>query len=222
MTTKFFRHLALAVLGLAAAACASSIPVTFTSNSGSLGGPAQGVYYYPYTLDVNGGNVTVACDDYFNEVHLGESWNATENTFANLSGALFYDGGLGVAKYREAAWLFTQFQNPSPLVNNVNAAINFAMWDLFSNGAPGINTSHPGSDTSSSYWLGLARAQNLSGFDFSQFVFYTPTSGWPAQDGQPQEYVGEVPEPAPFVLLFSGLAAVVWLDRRRRLSSRCA
>ncbi|HVA65230.1 MAG TPA: PEP-CTERM sorting domain-containing protein [Terriglobales bacterium] len=216
MKSKFFCAVALAVFGLTALAAANTVPVTFTSTTSGLGGPGQGVYYYPYQLIVNGSSVTVACDDYADTVHLGESWLASVNTFADLSHTLFFNSA-GVGLYQQAAWLYSQFLPTPPLQDNVNAAINFAMWDLFDGSAPGFNTSNPTSTTSSKYWLNLAATQNLSGFDFSQFVIYTPVSGWPSNDGRPQEYIGEVPEPGTVLLFMTGLLGLAGLAWRRRM-----
>lgn len=220
MKSTFLGRVVLAMFGLVALAAANTVPVTFTSSASGLGGPTgTGVYYYPYQLTVNGASVTVACDDYADDVSLGESWNASVNTFADLSHTLFYNNGAGVSLYRQAAWLFTQFQPTPPLTNNVNAAINYAIWDLFDGSAPGFNTSNPGSNTSSAYWLSQAAAQNLAGFNFSDFVIYTPVSGWPSNDGQPQEYIGEVPEPGTVFLFLTGLLGLAGLAWRRRRAS---
>jgi len=216
MTSKILWRVALAMFGLVALAAANTVPVTFSSTTSDLGGPGNGVYYYPYVLTVNGSSVTVACDDYSDSVYLGESWLASVNTFADLSHTLFYNGGAGVGDYKEAAWLYSQFQPTPPLTNNVNAAINFAIWDLFDGSAPGYNTSHPTSNTSSTYWLNLAASQNLAGFDFSHFVIYTPVSGWPNADGRPQENIGEVPEPGTVLLFMTGLLGLAGLAWRRR------
>src|SRR6185437_15672564 len=86
----FLCSLACLVLGLGVMASASPITVTMGTNAADYGGPAStGVYYYPYVLNVNGVNMNVACDDYFDDVKMGESWQANVNTFANLSGTMF-------------------------------------------------------------------------------------------------------------------------------------
>ena len=213
----FLCSLACLVLGLGVMASASPITVTMGTNAADYGGPAStGVYYYPYVLNVNGVNMNVACDDYFDDVKMGESWQANVNTFANLSGTMF--GTADTLLYKEAAWLFTQFTTPLLPNNSVNEAINYAMWDLFEI-APGVNTSNPTSNTSSTYWKNQASAAALGGFsgvNFSDFAIYTPASGWPSQDGTPQEYIGEVPEPGTIFLMLTGLAGLALLAWKRQ------
>ena len=217
MTAKSLLKLALVTVGFGLALSASTVPVQFVSTASGLGGPAgNGVYYYPYQLVVNGSTVTVACDDYDNSVYLGEKWNATVSTFSDLSQTMYYNGGAGVGKYQQAAWLYSQFQPTPPLTNSVNAAINWAIWDIMDTDAPTYNAGNPTSNTSSVYWLNLAAAQNLSNFNFSDFVIYTPANGWPSADGMPQEYIGEVPEPGTMVLLLTGLLGLCCAAWKRR------
>jgi hypothetical protein len=215
MNTKNFARLTLIVLGCALALCANTVPVQFVGSTSGLGGPAQGVYYYPYQLIVNGQTVTVACDDYDNEVYLNEKWNASVNTFADLSSTLYGSGAK--TQYQEAAWLYTQFLPTPPLSDNVNAAINWAIWDIMDPDTPGFNTGNPTSNTSSTYWVNLANSQNLSSFNFSDFVIYTPVNNWPSGDGMPQEYIGEVPEPGTVVLLLTGLLGLCFVAWKRRM-----
>lgn len=162
-TLKIAWQAAVVVLGLACFAAAGNINITFASSANGFGGPVPGnnVYYYPYYLTASGTNggytfnnqtLTVACDDYFNEVYLGETWQATLETGSNiaggnLSGTLFGTATLnGLASgitsdklaYEADFYLFSQLGSNT----DINAAINFAMWDMFNNGsyiAPGVD-----------------------------------------------------------------------------------
>ncbi|MGH9415022.1 MAG: PEP-CTERM sorting domain-containing protein [Terriglobales bacterium] len=239
MNWKKMMLTAVAVLGSVGLAAASPVTITFTNSYSGLGGPTQGVYYYPYFLQVNGGGqISVVCDDYYNNTYVknpGESWLATVNTFTDaqgtgLTGGLFlnapptgyatYNNISTLQAYREAAWLDQQFTNPTiPGVNSNDwAAINFALWDLFDANAQTLNASSPLDMTSSVFWLNQAGSADLTNFDFSNFVIYTPLSGWPSNDGTPQEFISEVPEPATLLLLLGGLACLAgWEWRRRQL-----
>src|SRR6185437_10370262 len=66
----------------------------------------------------------------------------------------------------------------------------------------------------------LAQTTNLSNFDFSNFVIFTPVNGWPSNDGRPQEYIGEVPEPGTVLLMASGLLGLAGLAWRRKGARR--
>jgi hypothetical protein len=223
MNAKSIVKLLLVVAGLGLAAVANTVPVQFVSSASNLGGPASnGVYYYPYQLIVNGATVTVACDDYDNSVYLNEKWNASVNTFADLSNTLYGSGAQ--TQYEKAAWLYSQFLPTPPLNDGINAAINWAIWDIMDPDTPTYNGANSGNgynqQYNSSYWVTQAGQQNLAGLAgsgyFNDFVIYTPVNGWPSSDGMPQEYIGEVPEPGTIVLLLTGLLGLCCMAWKRK------
>lgn len=217
VATKLSRWLFMtlfAAVCLCMMASAGTVAVTFTGTGGQVAGNA---YIYPYYLNVNGSQVTAVCDDYSDDVSLNEKWYATVNTFSDLSKTLFSSQPDAQQKYQQAAWLLLQFaSHPTD-----TAGIQYAIWDLFDSSAPGYGSG----ENSSSYWLQQAQNQNFSNFDFSSFVFYTPTAWWDPNTRQydnldlssrPQEYIA-TPEPAAIVLFGSAaLLLVLGMAWKRR------
>ncbi|MGA8143531.1 MAG: PEP-CTERM sorting domain-containing protein [Candidatus Acidiferrales bacterium] len=194
---------AVAALVLAAPAVrADGVQVTLT---GVSGGSANGVETSPYygTIGTQTG-VAIVCDDYWHEVYVGESWMATENTFATLGQARFQGANAAATllMYEEAAFLVEQ------LASNPGAAndISFAIWSIFSSGVP--------STGNSAWWLTYAQNQIYTSGEFANFIILTPTD---SSSGSAQEYLVNTPEPASMLLLGSGLFALgIWRRRTNR------
>lgn len=194
-------------------AAAAPVNVKLTGVGGANQG---GVYVAPYYLSINGGApIPMMCDDYTHSVYVGESWTATIQTFATLSGTRFGAGAF--QQYAEAAWLFSQFlANPSKAGN-----INFAVWYLFSPSAVAANKG--GWTAGAQAWFAAAQAwfssncssssKSCTGINLAQFIFITPTNL--TGPGSPQEYIAMVtPEPATIALFAVGLLFLGFLTRR--------
>jgi len=197
-------------------AAAGPVGVTLTGTGGvSQGGVIVAPYYLTVT-GLNGGKpMAVMCDDYTHSVYVGESWSASIQTFATLSGTRFGAGAF--QQYAEAAWLFTQFlANPSKAGN-----INFAEWYLF---APTqVAANHGGWTAGAQAWFAAAQTwfssncsasgKSCSGINLAQFMFITPTNL--TGPGSPQEYIAMVtPEPASIALFAVGLLFLGFLTRK--------
>src|ERR1043166_8827019 len=115
-----FKALWLAVaVALVFSVGASADTIKLTGVGGNNGG---GVYTVPYFLSINGApSISVVCDDFTHDVVIGESWQGSIFTFADLAnpakfaqtraGAPVATGGLGLTPavalqdYTEIFWL---------------------------------------------------------------------------------------------------------------------
>ncbi len=209
-----------AIMLLSVAASADTVKLT-----GVSGNQQNGVYTVPYFLSVNGSaSFTAMCDDYTHEVVVGETWQGTVFSYADLTanwqltraGASVANGGVGLGSlaavqtaYKELFWLFSQFQaNPGAA-----DAINFAAWKIFD--------SSLAIDANATNWFNLAKmASNYNSVNTANYVIITPNdlkdgAGTnPLQTSSPQEYIA-TPEPAGLLLLGSGLLSLGTLIRRK-------
>lgn len=190
--------LIVGLLLVIAPASASTVSIQFVG----LGGASQnGVYTYPYYLTINNGSwKPMMCDDFYDHISLGDSWqaNVTQLSSGNLSLTRF--GNL--KQYQEAAYLLLQTQITDPLQWG---NINWAVWKIFD---PSID---PGSQyvAGVDYWLNKAETVDLSKINFSDIQIITPTGGYG------QEFLYATPEPGTLLLLGSGLIGL-WAHRKRQ------
>lgn len=210
-------------------ASTAALADTVTLRLVSVGPANDGHYYvYPYTVSIDGSSTLtmLMCDDFSDEVKVGQTWVANVSTINDLDGFLTpypAPGGTAaqqdVAKllaYKKAAWLFGQLGSvPS---QNTAIGINYAVWGLFSGAA--FNSTYNNPLYNAAGWRSLADATvpSLPDSYFDDFRIYTPVNAAPGASGTPQEFVGEVlvPEPATLVLLASGLLTVGLRRWRKR------
>ncbi len=183
--------------------------------AGVGGNNAGGVYTYPYYFSINGqAPVALICDDYNNEVTVGETWQA------NVVGLLSGDGLFGNTKqarldYKAAGLIFEGILSGKVSVN----AGNFAIWGLFSTAAQ-QNSYFQSSGAANIDSIYLAMAKTTPASAFRGLVLYTPIAGSQSSGGLPQEYIGfgTVPEPGSLALFGTGLISLAGIIRRKKLS----
>lgn len=221
------RVITVIVFLLAAAGTASATGLTLTLNSGGtdvMGGVYVGPYNFTETGNGSSVSLNLICDDYSDEVWLGESWTvSTTNmplTSSSLSGLYFGSmAGAGTA-YLEAAWLAQQIFALGPANASNSATIGYmqyAIWDLFSAGASsGLSASQ---QSMVSYWLAQASENyDCATCNYSDVVIYTPSSLGMPEGYQPQEYIGIITTPEPGALLLLGTSLLGLFAFRRKLS----
>jgi hypothetical protein len=220
--TIFGRYAFIAFLALLTSiftettAYADSVTVTLAG----VGPVNDGVdYVLPYQLTINGqGPYNADCYDFFDNVNLGQSWQAIELTLnqAATSGAFSGASGHGVgsnalADYQEVAWLSAQ-ATPTP---QSQMDLQHTIWNVFDPGAFGVT---PGMQQILGN-LATAQASSYNGFSFANFLFLEATTGNPGDGTFPQAFVIDTngnttgsnpiaPEPDSVVLLGIGVALI--------------
>jgi hypothetical protein len=195
----------------------SNVNVTLTGVGGAQYGYgsnySDGEYLMPYYVSINNAPpATAICDDYNHHVTVGEQWVGTIHSFNDLTGTRF--GQSYSQQYHEAAWLASQVTSTSSLATV--AAVQFAIWRLFSGNTPLIGGENIWLQAASS-----AAANNFWGMDFSHWQILTPFS-----PTSPQEYllyIPSIPEPSVLLDLMVGLIAftgIYIVKRKRALSAR--
>jgi hypothetical protein len=238
-----FWPVALLVLLFLAPCVFAQVPVTLT-------GPNPNYSWYdtnynaqvsvgPYVATVNGvPNQQIICDDYSDEVSVGEKWNVSTINVSNLTvsnlGSTMWGTTLGststvLNSYLEAAWLTEKLIAANSVPNNgaLVSAIQYAEWAIFNSKALTGGPQGAG-QLGASYWYNLALSQSgLSASQFSNLELLTPLTSsnkaCQANAGCAQEYfmvVAEGGAAAMYLLLASIACFGAMFLRSRRQNAR--
>lgn len=208
------------MLGLGSGARAGTVNVTLLNASG-VTSHNGGVYVGPYELKIGRQTIHAPCDDYFDEIWVGETWKAHEVplTASGVSSALFGSYSNADHLYLEAAYLTSLFKTePTSDYND----IQFAIWGLFDSAA----LSSSNYDAGASHFLAMASSTSLNFSEFKGWDILVPINGSQSRGGRPQEFLipgtycptptpTPTPEPASLLLLGSGVLSLGTLMRRR-------
>ncbi len=163
-----------------------------------------------YYVGAVGGNIdggakaNYYCDDFLTTSYVPSSFTVLVSSLSDISKTKFVgaDPAETLKKYQQVGWLMSQLElNPVKI-----AAIQFAMWSVFTPSAPTF--------ADSAAWLDASARIDAASYDFSMMRIYTPISG------SNQEFIGGkvtvVPEPAEWLLLFMGLGFISYAVYRKR------
>ena len=209
----------------------------------SLGGTDTGPYFAQIgpqglTQDSqltaqNSSSVAVYCDDFYDDVSVGQVWQARVTNMSALSSTapltnLMFDTTNAASQeksYMAAAWLAEQIagQNQSLSSGQQTAEQeSYALWYLFDpNALTGLSTADSEAATND-YDAALAAVANDTPQDFANVNIYTPLDHTPGS-ADSQEYLAiDAPEPGTLALMVVGLAGLGWTARRRRQAKSSA
>lgn len=204
--------------------------VQLTLTGLGVGNNSGGVYTFPYDFTVGGTTgVQLMCDTFQNEIYQNESWtaNVTSILSAGTSGLFKGTTPSSISSqqilYDEAGLVYLGALGLGPLASLTgtqdSGLANWAVWQLFD---PESSASDPyASSTALGNLLSAAATDAANPNDLAllaNVVVYTPTGAAPtgpgAPYGQPQEFIGTVPEPGIVGLLVFGLTSL-WAFRRK-------
>lgn len=230
----------LAGAGLAPLA-AQANPIVSMELTGVAGPSLHNVYTDPYYAKVgpagqkydgqftNDPSISIYCDDFYDDVHTGQVWQATVTNMDQLSTTkldttvMFHNlsATTQVSDYMAAAWLAEQIAGGT-LSKLQTELDSYAIWRIFDpNALQGLSNT----DITlawGNYEDAFAAVEYDTPSDFSNIDIYTPLDAQPGCAGS-QEYLSilpksSVPEPSTLALALLGLGAVAFSARRRRMA----
>jgi hypothetical protein len=248
--SQFAVVLLFSVVGLGLARAAPCDPLNPSNNfcltGVGNGANLDGIYVSPYTAIVNNVQTSVICDDFYNDVEMGESWSVSpaggETVGSAATIGLFASKPNALVGYEEVAYLSQQLiqlmQNPSSLTpiqfQQQQDLLSYSIWAVFDPADvkawlspytnPALNMGVTWATVSGE--LGSITSTDLAG-DFSNVRIYTPsvpgTQTCPSC-GAAQEFVvvttPEAPTVANLAVDFLAFGALLFVFRRNLFATR--
>jgi hypothetical protein len=215
---KSIRSLLLAgAMLLAASTVSAQTQVKMTGAGNTV---KFGVYVGPYMGQLGSApgaaTVDLYCVDFLNHSHVGQVWTAHQTNLGfgapDLSHTRY--GGVtdALTRYREAAWLTTQFAStPATQWGDIHATI----WHLMSPGAPNYTPSSTWLAAAQNFYLTNTNDRFWDKFQILSDVNMSPRGLNGIRSGGVQEFIVVTPEPATILLLGTGLAGILLVGYKR-------
>lgn len=225
---RFVRALSTAAIFLTSASVQAQVTVKFQPTRPNPAVTAFGYYVGPFwgtvTSDPTKPVIDLYCVDVLNSVNWGQTWNANLTNLASSNFSLTRHGAAKMDAYKKAAYLASWYNNSSINHNTQWGGIQAAIWNLLNPGNPNGGT-NASSNTTEAYWLAQANswygnAAAVAQFDFSRWTIVTDVSAAGNVSGQGvQEFLttGVTPEPETWILLGTGLLAIVGFAVKRNM-----
>jgi hypothetical protein len=229
----------------------STFTLTAANPNGFYLGNNPDVYVSPYSATITGSSTNsgyVICDDFTDDVTLGESWTVDSSTIgtggaangmwdsgANLNAIYSLSGIIpsysGAQGYNMVAYLADELLTNGNYNNEVAAdALSYAIWTIFTPGAYSnisgdtVNGTNIQAAVVTDIQSAWANAGSGSDYNGPAVTVWTPTTWNTQQNGRPQEFLTiQTPEASALAYLAVDLTTVLgilFLVRRRILRGR--
>lgn len=216
---RVLRSLSLVTaLSTATAADAQTVQLQFPSGPTAPAVTVAGFFLGPFSAtllsDPTLPTVSIFCVDLLNAVNWGQQWQANVSNLGQTNLSATRAGSGALDSYRKAAWLTSQL---SPSTDPVaRAEIHAAIWSLFT---PGISVAGFTGQSRVTAANSFAASSAWSSYNWSQYSVLTGVATTGTSFGGPQEFITNTalvqpavtPEPATWLLLGTGLVAVLGL-----------